>query len=155
MYVWQASKQPWEKADQSTFGSGIVIISYISYWITFFAIVCICGRFWQIQSQFNQAIKSNHHLISFKLHLTSSTAITSKNPVYPLYIFDYYKGNCDGVNDFLNNVDFCTCYQSNNVEFIWSSMKSTLCNAMSNLLHLSNKMLPTTPNISLHLYNTR
>ena len=98
--------------------------------------MCICGRFWQIQSQFNQAIKSNHHLINFKLHLTSSTAITSKNPVYPLYIFDYYKGNCDGVNDFLNNVDFCTCYQSNNVEFIWSSIKSTLCNAMRKFVTL-------------------
>ena len=117
--------------------------------------MCLCGQFWQIQSQFNQAIKSNHHLISFKLHLTSSTTITSKNPVYPLYIFDYYKGSCDGLNDFLNNVDFCTCYQSNNMKCIWSYIKSTLCNLWKSLLHLSNKMLPTTPNISLHLYNTR
>ena len=58
--------------------------------------------------------------------MTTSTPITSKDPVY---IFDYHKGDYEGLNDFLNSTDFSTFYQSNNTEFIWSFIKSTLCNA--------------------------
>ena len=76
-----------------------------------------------LTQEFDQVIKSDHHLISFKLHQTYSTPITSRDPVY---IFDYHKGDYEGLNDFLNNIDFSTCYQSNNVEFIWSFIKSTL-----------------------------
>ena len=72
-------------------------------------------------------------MISFKLHLTYSTPITSKDPVY---IFDYHKGDYKSLNDFLNNIDFSTCYQSNNVEFIWSFIKSVLCNAMRECIPL-------------------
>ena len=38
-----------------------------------------------LTQQFNQVIKSDHHLIGFKLHLTYSTPITSKDLVY-IYI---------------------------------------------------------------------
>ena len=53
--------------------------------------------------EFNQAIKSDHYLISFEFHLTSSTSNTSKDPVY---IFDYHKRDYEGLNDFLNSTDF-------------------------------------------------
>ena len=56
-----------------------------------------------LTQKFNQAIILDHHLIGFKLHLTFSTPIASKDPVY---IFDYHKGDYEGLNDFLNNVDF-------------------------------------------------
>ena len=48
-----------------------------------------------LTQEFNQVIKSDHHLISFKLCITYSTPITSKDPVY---IFDYHKGDYDGLN---------------------------------------------------------
>ena len=103
--------------------------------------------------QFDQAIKSDHHLISFKLHLTSSTPITSKGPVY---IFDYDKGDYDGLNDFLNNIDFSSiCYQSNNVKFIWSFIKSTLCNAMREFIPFTKQNAVYHPKYSLDLYDTR
>ena len=76
-----------------------------------------------LTQEFNQAIKSDHYLIDFKLHVTISTPTTSKDPVY---IFDYHKGDYEGLNDFLNSTDFSICYQSNNTEFIWSFIKSTL-----------------------------
>ena len=80
-----------------------------------------------ITKEFNQAIKSDHYLISFKLQLTSLSPTTSKDPVY---IFDYHKGDYESLNDLLYNTDFSTCYQSSDVEFIRSYIKSTICNAM-------------------------
>ena len=47
-----------------------------------------------------------------------------------MYIFDYHKGDYEGLNDLLYNTDFSTCYQPSDVEFIWSYIKSTICNAM-------------------------
>ena len=83
--------------------------------------------------EFNQTIKSDHYLISFKLHQTSPTPSSSKDPVY---VFDYHKGDYEGLNDFLISTDFSICYQSNNVEFIWLFIKSTLCNAMREFIPL-------------------
>ena len=65
--------------------------------------------------EFNQTIKSDHYLISFKLHQISPTPSSSKDPVY---VFDYHKGDYEGLNDVLISTDFSICYQSNNVEFI-------------------------------------
>ena len=73
--------------------------------------------------EFNQAIKSGY-LISFKLQLTSLSPTISKDPVY------YHKGDYEGLNDLLYNTDFSSCYQSSDVEFIWSFITSTICNAM-------------------------
>ena len=83
--------------------------------------------------EFNQTIKSDHYIISFKLHQSSPTPPTSKDPVY---IFDYHKGDYEGLNNFLISIDFSICYQSNNVEFIWSFIKSTLCKAIREFIPL-------------------
>ena len=56
-----------------------------------------------ITKEFNQAIKLDHYLISFKLQLTSLSPTTSKDPVY---IFDYHKGDYESLNDLLYNTDF-------------------------------------------------
>ena len=82
--------------------------------------------------EFDQ-VKSDHYIINFKLHFTSSTSTTSKDPIY---IFDYHKGDYEGLNNFLYNTDFSACYQSNDVEFIWSFLKSTLRNAMEKFIPL-------------------
>ena len=80
-----------------------------------------------ITQEFNQEIKLDHYLISLKLQATSLSPTTSK---YPVYIFDYHKGDYESLNDLLYNTDFSTCYQSSDVEFIWLYIKSTICNAM-------------------------
>ena len=56
-----------------------------------------------------------------------------------------HKGDYEGLNDFLNNVDFSTCYQSNNVEFIWSFIKSTLCNINTTGCVCERELIPLIP----------
>ena len=56
-------------------------------------------------------IRSDRHPVSFKHD--------------PIRIFDYSKGDCEGLNEFLSN-NFSICYQSENVEFIWYFIKSVL-----------------------------
>ena len=67
-------------------------------------------------------IKSDHYLVSFKL----KSILNHKPDSCPITILDYSKANYDGLNQFLSSIDYSTCYQSENVEFVWSFVKSLL-----------------------------
>ena len=67
-------------------------------------------------------IKSDHYLVSFKL----KSILNHKPDSCPITILDYSKANYDGLNQFLSSTDYSTCYQSENVEFVWSFVKSLL-----------------------------
>ena len=67
-------------------------------------------------------IKSDHYPVSFKLKST----IHHKPEHQPINILDYSKANYDDLNEFLYNFDFSPCYRSENVEFVWSFVKSIL-----------------------------
>ena len=67
-------------------------------------------------------IKSDHYLVSFKL----KSILNHKPDSCPITILDYFKANYDGLNQFLSSIDYSTCYQSENVEFVWSFVKSLL-----------------------------
>jgi len=52
----------------------------------------------------------------------------------PIYIFNYGKGDYEGLNNFLCSIDFSACLSSTDVEFIWPYIKSTLHETMSNFI---------------------
>ena len=55
MEIWQELETSHRKADQSTFGSGVVVISWFIDeaidWKPFLAILCICAKFLKPQIQ--------------------------------------------------------------------------------------------------------
>ena len=67
-------------------------------------------------------IKSDHYPVSFKL----KSILNHKSDSCPITILDYSKANYDGLNQFLSSIDYSICYQSENVEFVWSFVKSVL-----------------------------
>ena len=96
--------------------------------------------------EFNQAIKSGY-LISFKLQLTSLSPTICKDPVY------YHKGDYEGLNDLLYNTDFSRCYQSSDVEFIWSFITSTIMQCYKGIYSIYQTKCQLPPQI-LHSINT-
>lgn len=78
-------------------------------------------------------IKSDHYLVGFKVTSSPSNHQVDDEPVY---FFDYSRGDYEGLNEYLYNIDFLDCYQSNSVEYVWSIIKSTLSNAI-------NQFIPT------------
>ena len=46
-------------------------------------------------------------------------------------VLDYSRANFSGMCDFLGKYDFSMLYQSSNVEFIWSALKSAISTAVS------------------------
>ena len=71
-------------------------------------------------------IISDHFAITFSLN----ASLPSLPKFSPFYVFNYSKGDYEGLNNYLSNFDFSPCFQSHNIEIIWSYNKSTLINAM-------------------------
>jgi len=49
---------------------------------------------------------------------------------YPVFVYDYPKGDYSGLCSYLLDCDFDPCYQSQDVEFIWSFISSKITDAM-------------------------
>ena len=47
------------------------------------------------------------------------------------HIFDYSRANWDDMNQYLSSFNFDECLQSNDVEFIWSQLKSAIYNTLN------------------------
>ena len=45
-------------------------------------------------------------------------------------MFDFSKADFDGLADYLLDFDFSTCFNSNNIEFIWSIIRQSIITAM-------------------------
>ena len=73
-----------------------------------------------------QSISSDHYIISF-----APFCITShySKPCFK-YVFDFSKAYYDSICSFLLDVDFSVCLQSNDIEFIWTMIKSSVYYAM-------------------------
>ena len=69
---------------------------------------------------------SDHHAISF-LPVCGSLSSTK---IRTFYVFDFSKANYNDLCSFLLELDFSVCFQSNNVEFIWFTIKSFIFEAM-------------------------
>ena len=72
-------------------------------------------------------INSDHFLISFNLNYEGSQSVVNKIR----YVLDYTKADWDGLCSHLHYADFSMCFQSNDIEFVWSTVKSIIHEAMS------------------------
>ena len=46
------------------------------------------------------------------------------------YVYDYRNADLNGLFDFISNCNFDICYQSNDIEYVWSTIYSYLHTAM-------------------------
>ena len=68
---------------------------------------------------------------------TTGTAIASDHLIVPIdpykspfrYVYDYSKANFNGLNDYLLQVDFSTCFNCRDVDVIWNNLKSIIIEA--------------------------
>ena len=65
---------------------------------------------------------SDHSIISFHLQ-TAKLVLPS---VKPRFVFDFPKANLDGLCEFLLEFDFDSCFTSDDVEGIWSTIKQAI-----------------------------
>ena len=72
-------------------------------------------------------INSDHFLISFNLNCEGPQSVVNKTR----YVLDYTKADWDGLCSHLYDTDFSMCFQSNDIEFVWSTVKSIIHEAMS------------------------
>ena len=70
---------------------------------------------------------SDHFIISFDVSYSSPSTNISKS----LYVFDFSKANFTDICSFLLDFDFSVCFQSYDIEFIWSNIKSVIFVAIS------------------------
>ena len=70
---------------------------------------------------------SDHFIISFDVSYSSPSTNISKS----LYVFDFSKANFTDICSFLLDFDFSVCFQSHDIEFIWSNIKSVIFVAIS------------------------
>ena len=70
---------------------------------------------------------SDHFIISFDIPCCPPSTSNPK----PLYVFDFSKANFTDICSFLLDFDFSICFQSHNIEFIWSTIRSLIFEAIS------------------------
>ena len=80
-----------------------------------------------IQSANFLTFNSDHSAITFCLNIQSSPAPKTS----PYYVFDYFKGDYEGLRNHLANIDFSPCLQSHDIEYIWSFIESSVITAMN------------------------
>ena len=71
-------------------------------------------------------VVTDHKLISFDIVFTVNKSGGRNSTVK----FDYMKADWFGLNEFLLASDFSVCYESSDVNFIWSSLKAILVSSM-------------------------
>ena len=74
----------------------------------------------------NPLIHSDHSIISFNLKYEAQFSVRT----LPHLVFDYSRADWNGLSDYLMDTDFSTCFGSNDIEFIWLTLKNTIHNAI-------------------------
>ena len=73
------------------------------------------------------ALNSDHSIVDFSLsHSTTPLPETS-----PRYVFDFSKADYTGLCSFLMDFNFSPLLSSDDINFIWSSLRNTICYGMS------------------------
>ena len=98
----------------------------------------------------------DHFLITFDFHAWTPT--NAKNT--PHFVFDFSKADLRGLSSFLMDTDFSCCFQSRDVELVWSVIKHSILAAMYKFIpkvKLRSHQRPKwyTPDIQHHLNCTR
>ena len=75
----------------------------------------------------NQLLISDHFIITFKIEFS----LTLKHYHEVLYVFDYKNADMDNLLSYLFDCDFSDCLQSNDIEYVWATIKSHIYAAMT------------------------
>lgn len=72
-------------------------------------------------------LNSDHSIIDFSL----SHSVTPHSKVLPQYVFDFPKADYNGLCSFLMDINYSPLLSSDDVNFIWSSLKSIIYSGMN------------------------
>ena len=78
-------------------------------------------------------ISSDHFIITFKIHSNitrPSNRLVTKLP-------NFSNGDYDGLCHYLNNSDFNPCFQSDDIEFVWSFISTLIKNAINQFVPMT------------------
>ena len=80
----------------------------------------------------NHSIRSDHLMISFKLLFQPPSSLSQRRlyGTESLFIYDFPKADMEGICSYLENSDFRHCFVSCDVDFVWSSLKLAIQQAM-------------------------
>ena len=70
---------------------------------------------------------SNHYNICFNIVNCPSTSRRHS----PLSVFDYSKGDYEGLCNYLLDIDYSLCLQSGSIEYVWSYLKHVILSGMN------------------------
>ena len=73
------------------------------------------------------SITSDHHIVTFKMDLS----VQRYRKHTSRYVFDYKNADMNNFLSYMLDCDFSDCLQSDNIEFIWSYIKSCIYTAMN------------------------
>ena len=73
------------------------------------------------------SITSDHHIVTFKMDLS----VQRYRKHTSRYVFDYKNADMNNFLSYMLDCDFSGCLQSDNIEFIWSYIKSCIYTAMN------------------------
>ena len=82
---------------------------------------------------------SDHYMVTFSLSIIYALHIPK---LHPNYVLNYSKTDFEGLCSYLLDIDFSSCLQSDDVEFIWSCIKGSLLNGI----------LLFTPKVKIHAH---
>ena len=75
----------------------------------------------------NHLLNTDHYIIGFNIELSLQLQKTRQ----VVYVFDYRNAEMDNLLSYLFDCDFSDCYRSNNIEYIWSTIKFHIYEAMT------------------------
>jgi len=82
----------------------------------------------EVHSENNPLLSSDHYAVTFNLRLSFNSEV---NPaINTINILDYSKADFKSINIYLSHIDFTPCFQSSDVELVWSFIKETLMNSI-------------------------
>jgi len=82
----------------------------------------------EIHSENNPLLSSDHYAVTFNLRLSFSSEV---NPaIDTINILVYSKADFESINIYLSHIDFTPCFQSSDVELVWSFIKEILMDSI-------------------------
>ena len=75
----------------------------------------------------NNWISSDHFVITFQL----AQQLFQTPSTIPIYVYDFPKANYGAIQSYLFDFEYSPCLQSQDVEFIWHEIRSSIHNAMN------------------------
>jgi len=81
----------------------------------------------KVYDKISSSLKSDHHMISFKIKQTNPNYYQTKGS---FYIHNHSRRDYESLNMYLCNIDFSSCYHSNDVEYTWSFIKSVILSSI-------------------------